>query len=442
MNVTRATSDDGVTQPPVAAEAAERETRLRGWPLVVVRVVWLLITAGVVALDIDGIPATYIESGTPCTQCQGYNGPPTASQAHALHELGISLHFWATYETAIIIVVMLVYVGMGVLLFLRRSDDRMALFASLMLVSFGGAAVTGSMQALPDFHPALWLPVYIADVIGQIAFIVFFYVFPDGRFVPRWSVLPALLWSLAWIAGIFRGSALDQAAQPVVNGPLFAVVILSVIIAQVYRYRRISTPRQRAQTKWVVYGFSLSLSGFLAWLFVGNVVVPASAHDNPILRLFADGFVYFLFLLIPVAIAIAVLRSGLYDIDALINRTLVYGSLTAILAVVYFACVVGAQAVTTALTGQRSLPPPVIVASTLLIAALFQPLRRRIQHAIDRRFYRRRYDAAKTLAAFGQALRAEVDLAQLNEHLVSAVDETMRPAHVSLWLREPTRSAR
>lgn len=437
MNGTPVTRVSSATRPAEAAGTAERDVRLRGRWLVFARAAWLLVAATIVALDVAGIPATYTEMATVCSPCQGYNGPPTAGQARVLQTLGISLHFWATYETAIIVVAMLIYVGMGVLLFLRRSDDRMALFASLMLVTFGGAAFTGSMQALPDFYPAVWLPVYAADVVGQIAFVAFFFVFPDGRFVPRWTALPALLWSLSWIAGLFRGSPLDQAAQIINNGPLFAVIIASVIVAQVYRYRSVSTPRQRAQTKWVVYGFSLSLSGFLGFLFLGNVILPASAHDNPVLRLFADSFIYFLFLLIPIAIAIAILRSGLYDIDALINRTLVYGSLTALLAAVYFGSVAAMQAAATRLTGRDSLPTAAVVLSTLLIATLFQPLRRRLQRGIDRRFFRSRYDAAETLAAFGEALRREVDLPALEGRLLTVVEETMRPTHVSLWLREP-----
>ncbi|HKS69875.1 MAG TPA: hypothetical protein VJQ45_05625 [Ktedonobacterales bacterium] len=416
---------------------AGADTRLRGRTLALARVVWLLVTAAVVALDIAGIPATYTKFGTICLHCQPDNGQPTVGQAHALHAMGISLHFWASYETAIVVVTMLVYIGMGTLLFIRRSDDRMALFASLTLVTFGGAAVTGSMQALPDFYPALWVPVYAADAIGQIAFLVFFYVFPDGRFVPRWIALLALLWSLSWLVGFFRGSALEQAAQTVINGPLFAVVIASVIIAQVYRYRRVSTPRQREQTKWVVYGFSLALSGFLVFLIVGNVILPTSALDSPILQLVADAAVYALFLLIPIAIAVAILRSGLYDIDVLINRTLVYGSLTVLLAAVYFGSVVGMQQIARAVTGRGEQNTLVIVLSTLLIAALFTPLRRRLQRTIDRRFYRARYDTARTLERFGATLRTQTDLPQLTDHLVVVVDETMRPAHVSLWLRQP-----
>jgi hypothetical protein len=142
---------------------------------------------------------------------------------------------------------------------------------------------------------------------------------------------------------------------------------------------------------------------------------------------------FVLSLLIPISIAVAVLRHRLYDIDILINRTLVYGSLTAMLVSLYFGGIVVLQRVFVALTGQQS--TLAVVASTLLIAALFTPLRRRIQGFIDRRFYRRKYDARKTLEAFSTKLKNETDLEALNNDLVGVVRETMQPAHVSLWLR-------
>jgi hypothetical protein len=138
---------------------------------------------------------------------------------------------------------------------------------------------------------------------------------------------------------------------------------------------------------------------------------------------------------IPIAIGIAILRYRLYEIDALINRTLVYGSLSALLVAVYFGGVATTQAIFRALTGQEKQPQLAIVVSKLLIAVLFNPLRRRIQGFIDRRFYRRKYDAAKTLEAFSAKLRDETDLDAMSDDLVGVVRETMQPTHVSLWLR-------
>jgi hypothetical protein len=165
-----------------------------------------------------------------------------------------------------------------------------------------------------------------------------------------------------------------------------------------------------------------------------------SARQNPLAKILLNTFNHLLLLLIPISIAFAILRSRLWDIDIIINRTLVYASLTAILALIYFASVVALQSLLSVFTGHLSSgtqTPVVIVASTLGIAALFQPLRRRLQTIVDRRFYRSRYDAARTLAAFSASLRDEVDLNQLREQLLAVVQETMQPTHVSLWLRQP-----
>jgi hypothetical protein len=191
---------------------------------------------------------------------------------------------------------------------------------------------------------------------------------------------------------------------------------------------------QRQQTKWVIFGFTLALAGYLAVISAQIVfpsLEPGSAAD--LLGIAATlGFM----LLIPFSIAFAVLRYRLYDIDLIINRTLVYGVLTATLSAVYLGIIVVLQKAFVAFAGQES--TLAVVASTLAIAALFNPLRRRIQVFIDRRFYRSKYDAAKTLEGFSQKLRDETDLDALRGELEGVVRETMRPAHVSLWLRPDT----
>jgi hypothetical protein len=255
-------------------------------------------------------------------------------------------------------------------------------------------------------------------------------VFPRGRFVPRWLWLPLLV-AMGLVFTI--GSNLP----PTFSLVLILSTLLTLIASQTYRYRRISTPIQRQQTKWAVFGLALALlANQLYWQSANFPAYYRPGSLYPLL-LIPDSFL--ILAILTVFFSIAILRSRLFDIDVIIRRTLIYGVLTAILAGVYFGCVIGAQALVQAITGVAALPPVTIVASTLLIAALFMPLRRGIQAFIDRRFYRRKYDVAKTLVAFNATLRQEVDLETLRAHVVGVVRHTMQPAHVSLWLREPER---
>jgi hypothetical protein len=206
------------------------------------------------------------------------------------------------------------------------------------------------------------------------------------------------------------------------------------VLAQIYRYRRVSSPTQRQQTKWIMFGLTLAVLATLIWsLFVEIFPLqpgPARLAYYLSVNILAIGFMFF-----PISMVISILRYRLWDIDILINRTLVYGLLTGVLALLYFGSVVLLQSLFRALSGQVS--PLAIVISTLVIAALFSPLRLRVQQFIDRRFFRRKYDAEKTLAGFAATMRDEVDLDKLCEALSAVVEGTMQPTHVSLWLAEP-----
>jgi hypothetical protein len=274
--------------------------------------------------------------------------------------------------------------------------------------------------------------------MGQISFFIFLYVFPTGRFVPRWTIVPAVIWSIAWLLPIFGNAQIDEfVSTRIQDGPVFLALLLSLVVAQVYRYRKVSTPVQKRQTKWVVLGLGIGLSTFIALMVIGNFLKVTDLSVNPIGALITTTIAYCALLLIPITIAVAVLRSQLFDIDILIKRTVVYGSLTAILAGLYFALVVGTQTLTRDITGQQVGQQPIaIVLSTLLIAALITPLRRLLQSWIDQRFYRGKYNAARTIEAFSASLRSEVDLSQLRAHLVDVVQETMMPEHVSLWIAQ------
>jgi hypothetical protein len=213
---------------------------------------------------------------------------------------------------------------------------------------------------------------------------------------------------------------------------LSVLLLGGVAAASLVVGRRNARGVERQQIKWLLYvgplffiAAGLHIGFYYFWLSEGSWGLWASY-----LLVIVGG------LSGPIAIGVAILRYRLYEIDLLINRTLVYGSLTATLIVLYFGGIVVLQRVFVSLTGQRS--TLAVVASTLLIAALFTPLRRRIQSFIDRRFYRRKYDARKTLEAFSAQLRDETDLDALSDDLVGVVRETMQPAHISLWLRRET----
>jgi hypothetical protein len=204
--------------------------------------------------------------------------------------------------------------------------------------------------------------------------------------------------------------------------PMMLVAGLGAMISVFVRFRR-ARGDERQQIKWFAFAAALTLVWYLVFGQSTRELPEAIVALASILVLQT----------IPVATGIAILRYRLYDIDRIINRTLVYGSLTVTLVALYFGGIVVLQRIFVTLTGQQS--TLAVVASTLLIAALFTPLRRRIQGFIDRRFYRSKYDARKTLEAFSAQLREETDLNALSEDLVGVVRETMQPAHVSLWLR-------
>jgi hypothetical protein len=215
---------------------------------------------------------------------------------------------------------------------------------------------------------------------------------------------------------------------------------------QVYRYRHDSDAVGRQQLKWVSFAFAAAAVGDLVGYLLPPALWPSLINAPPQPQTTPAGILYVLFFgpllaiiavcLVPVSILISILRYRLWDVDIIIRRTLIYSALTLSLALVYFSSVLLLQAIFRALTGQGQ-SELVTVVSTLLIAALFVPLRTWVQRGIDRRFYRRKYDAAKTLAAFGALARDEVDLDTLRNDLVLVVQETMQPAHVSLWLRRP-----
>jgi hypothetical protein len=416
---------------------SETDTQLHGYKLTLARTAWAIIAVLAVAFWVADILPGYAQYLSVCTQSLCPNQLATPDMVRSLHSAGFSLEFYAIYLTTLQIVFVLIFCGIGAIIAWRKSRDWMALLVSLTLVIVGTTIATDHQQ-LAAAYPITQLPGDLLQFLFGTLTLLVGYLFPNGRFVPcwtRWLALPIVL--LLGVGSFFPASPFNTTNLP---GPLNIVLALAVfgtmIFAQVYRYFLVSTTAQRQQTKWVILGIIVTILYFLI-LTISATFNPAITQATSLGFLLPETSYFLAVLIVPLSIAFSILRYRLWDIDLLINRTLVYSTLTGVLALIYFGCVVLLQHLVNGVTGQVGQSPLVIVASTLAIAALFHPLRRRIQKIIDRRFYRRKYDAARTLADFSATLRNEVDMNQLREHLLEVVQETMQPTHVSLWLRMP-----
>src|SRR5215207_1853164 len=377
-------------------------TTLRGRWLLLARVAWVVVAITALAIVLFSVPSSFEHYRTVCTAAsevcsERAVAQPTPEGVQALRDVGLSVSSYALLNVVIDKVFQLVWFAVGVLIFWRRSDDQMALLVSAFLVAFGTVSVdTTNADALVSSQPAWWLPVQSVQITGEVCVVLFFLLFPGGRFVPRWTRWLAV----AFIARNLKSDLFPElySGSPALESVSYLVflgMVVSLAWSQVYRYRIVSSKAQRRQTKWVVFGTTLALAG--SFPFGLPLDLSLLGGDTPfVLLLLKMGFALS-FLLVPLSISVAVLRSHLFDIDVLINRTLVYGSLTAMLVALYFGGIVLLQRVFVVLTGEKS--TLAVVVSTLAIAALFNPLRRRIQGLVDKRFYRRKYDARKTLEA-------------------------------------------
>jgi len=400
--------------PPAPAQVAEdaalhraTNTRLRGRWLALLHLAWVVLSVLALILFIASLPVYF------------------ASQQKS-YTVG-----YAVFLLALGIFVALVWYIVALLIFWRKSDDWMALLVSLMLVLQGAGTTIYPFDVIPSFWQ---MPALVMNLIAFDLLFLVFCLFPTGRFVPHW---------IPWIGVLLLGWEV-LAFLPIVPRSydlLFNLVAYcflgGFVVAQLYRYHAVSSRLERQQTKWIVFGVTVTYLIEFAYT-LGSDLFPLFFSTGSLADLILSPIVTGLPILIPLSFGFAILRYRLWEIDVIINRTLVYGTLTVILTVVYVGLVIGLQALLRGIISQDN--GVAIVISTLAIVALFQPLRHRLQQLIDRRFYRRKYDAAKIIEAFSATLRNEVDLSQLSEQLLAVVQETMQPTHISLWLRPPESS--
>jgi hypothetical protein len=413
----------------VATHTAPRSddaTRLSGRRLVVVRAGTFAIVALTLATYALALPGLVPRLSIPCEDALN-SCIISPQQVDPLARLGITPGALALATAIFSYLSILLVCAVAAVLLWRRSDDWMALLVAVTLILMP-AVFTPIGHGLPTGWQGL------GNLYTLATFLTLFLlagIFPNGRFVPRWLWLPVLI-------GVLIANTNFLAALPDAIGLLLILAVFVCLIAgQIYRYRLVSSLVQRQQTKWAVSGIVLTLLvNQLFWQ--PGAWIPALQQPDSLYSLLAGPDSFLMIVILAISFGVAILRYRLYDIDVIIRRTLIYGSLTAILAGVYIAGVIGVQSIVNTIAHDPGQPtsPVLIVITTLLIAALFQPLRRVIQRFIDRRFYRGKYDTRKTLEAFSATLRQEVDLSTLTGQLVIVVTETMQPEHISLWIRE------
>jgi hypothetical protein len=327
-----------------------------------------------------------------------------------------------------------IYFIIANVIFLRRSNDRLALLTAVMLATMAATIVRPAESVRVVEDPLVRVLHVMTLSVSIVALVTYLHLFPDTRFVPRWMGWLALFWCALNIGWHF----VPPLEWPPRSAPLLltGLWVTSGVCVQLYRYLRVSTAEQRQQTKWILFGLLVASTGFLLFNVIVPVLAPVVLRPGVARVMYVIVGVpleYAALIALPLAFAFSILRYRLWDVDRIAYRAVVYSIMTGGLLALYFGCVLLLQQLFRTLTGANSVLAVVI--STIAIALLFQPLRQTVQAAIDRRTYRRKYDATQTLQRFGEVARDEVDLDVITRELLAAVNETMQAEHASVWIK-------
>jgi signal transduction histidine kinase len=431
----------GIQAVPAVAEASpyDQQRYLRGKRLLVARAIWLAIAAASVCLFVVSLPVAYAQLQIVCPTADCPSGHLTPADVRALSGLGLSAGLYAGFRVTLDMIFGLVYGVVAALIFWRRSAERFALLVALALLTFGLSTFLFSVDVLADAQPAWRAPVAMIHGVGAICFSLFLFLFPDGRFRPRWTRWVALIW-IAWQTpqswlpawtSRFTGWVvwLDVA--------IWVGALATVVYVQIHRYRRVSNNLQRQQTKWVVFGIALALSGYLGiHLVLSNNLLKLSTEGQFVAHLAGVALRYVAMLAIPLAIGIAILRERLWEIDILINRTLVFGTLTACVIGIYV-LVIGSLS----LLFQTSGNLPISLIATGLVALLFQPLRERLQRGVNQLLYGARDEPYAVLAHLGQRLEHTHQPDAVLPTIVETVRDALKLPYAAVILDQDGRAS-
>ena len=422
MSPTPASTPSGATPIPVKP--------LRGRTLVLARGAWLVVAVLALGFFAAGIPSEFVMFHTVCRDtCLG--GQVTQAGSRALRDLGLSLDFYAAYAVVHDIVFAAVYVAVAVIIFWRKSDERMAMLASFALLTFGIAGLPNTTYALSIEYASLWWPLSLLDFLGAASFGLFLYLFPDGRFVPGWTRWVVFAW-IAWQLPTYWFPSWDSFDLDGWPGWLAITVwtafLGTMIYTQAYRYLRVSGATERQQIKWVVFGISVAALVYLGIVVALSPFAPAPATPGMVANiLIGYTFLYAAMLLIPLSIGFAILRRHLWNIDFIINRTLVYGALTASVVALYV-LVVGALGQFLQVSGNLI----VSLIATGLTAVLFQPLRIRLQRGVNHLMYGERDEPYAVLSRLGQRLEATLSPDAMLPTVARTVAEALKLPYVAI----------
>ncbi len=408
----------------------------RGLPLAfawlkIARIVWLVLVVLVVVTLIATLQPYDQLVRTVCAAPQCPYDQLTPAGLETLRQQNLTLEFYAGYMQAIHLVTVVGNILIGLWIIVRLPRDWMALLASLLFILTGvPSRVDNGQSALPFISNIL----FFFTSLQAYLLILFLLLYPDGRFAPAWIGRVFAAWAIVNVPRLWPDSPLNPALYPAVDTFLWLGILFLALGSQIYRYRRLATPLQRQQLKWVLY----TLAVFLILGLFFDLNEPPSGS---LVFMVSQGMNTVFSLAFPLTVANAILRHHLWDIDVVIRKTLVYTLLTTGLVLVFFGSIVLLQSIFLAFTGSpRSDFGNAI--STLVIAALFTPLRRRIQNVIDRRFFRQKFDAERTLADLRPVLQEEVEVEKLQQNVIGAVEKAFQPATSSIWIRSAARQER
>lgn len=376
------------------------------------RLTWILLVAISIGLTIFGWDLSYrVTLGT----CEGRfcaeGDTSLGAESIALGTaLGLSTAASLILNLVVEILAVLPYLIVGYILFSRRSSDRLVWLGAFMLPAFGFATIATAIDNMTHFSSWIGPTARIILAIGQISFLTFFYVFPDGRFFLHWTRWVAVLWSLAFIAYIpLAPTGYDPFATEL-GSILFILTVAGIVATQIYRYRKVSSVTEKQQTKWVVIGLTISLGGFILSILLGEFLY----GDNwpPVFDGAVSIVITFLFALIPIWIGVAIMRYRLWDVEVIINRALIYGALSALLAGIFAASTVIINSVARELFSEEATTTAGVV-SALVVASVFQPLRSRIEKWINTRLYPDNINLNKEFIEFTPEFRSSIHLKDL-----------------------------